>query len=87
MTHQVGELLSSIKSVELLFLFRYFFAVIITENSIDYKFGDQIDFWIGILVVCFALDTFVVYESHHLKRNTAKVGKAFCVCSLTYGNY
>ena len=56
-----------------------FFAVIITENSVDYKFGDQIDFWIGLLVVCFALNTFVVYGSHHLKRNTANVGKAFCV--------
>ena len=56
-----------------------FFAVIVTENSIDYQFGDQIDFLDWIIGGLFSLNIFVVYGSHHLKKNMDKVGKAFFV--------
>tara|TARA_Y100001968_G_C19253483_1_gene665615 strand:+ start:701 stop:856 length:156 start_codon:yes stop_codon:yes gene_type:complete len=50
----VEELLFLTKLVELPFLFRFFFAIIVIENSIDYQFGDQIDFldWIIGALFC-----------------------------------
>ncbi len=56
-----------------------FFAVIITENSIDYKFGDQIDFLDWIIGGLFCIEYCCRLWVAPLEKNMGKVGKVFCV--------
>ena len=56
-----------------------FFAVVVTENSIDYQFGDQIDLLDWIIGGLFCVEYFCRLWVAPLERNLEKVGKAFCV--------
>ena len=56
-----------------------FFAVIVTENSIDYKFGDQIDLLDWIIGTLFCLEYLCRLWVAPLEKNMGKVLKVFCV--------
>ena len=56
-----------------------FFAVIITENSIDYQFGNQIDFLDWIIGSLFCVDHLCRLWVAPLEKSTDKAGKAFWV--------
>ena len=55
-----------------------FFAVLITENSINYKFGDQIDILDWIIGGLFCIEYFCRLWVAPLEKNMEKVGKALC---------
>ena len=56
-----------------------FFAVIITENSIDYQFGDQINLLDWIIGSLFCIEYLCRLWVAPLKKKMDKVGKAFFV--------
>ena len=56
-----------------------FFAVIVTENSIDYQFGDQIDLLDWIIGGWFCVEYLCRLWVAPLEKNRDKVGKVFFV--------